>query len=141
MTLDAALAGRTFAAEAPYVVSRERIAEFSRAIGVDPASDPVDDPETAPFTFPMVVAFALMSRLMNDPSVGIELRNVVHRDQRIDQVRPVMAGDALVGRLIVDSVRAAAGVDLIATRTDVFTVDGEAVCTATATLVHRGGGS
>ena len=86
----------------------------------------------------MVVAFALMGRLMTDPSVGIELRNVVHRDERIDQVRPVRAGDALVGVLTVDSVKAAAGVDMIATRTDISTVDGEAVCTATATLVHRG---
>jgi acyl dehydratase len=118
-------------------VSAEKIAEFAAAIGAEPEGNP----GCAPFTFPMVVAFGLMGRLMTDPSVGIELRNVVHRDERIDQVRPVHAGDALVGSLTVDSVRAAAGVDMIATRTDISTVDGEVVCTATATLVHRGAGA
>lgn len=134
MSLDPSLTGRTFTTDAPYHVSAEKIAEFAAAIGAGSAGSP----ETAPFTFPMVVAFGLMGRLMTDPSVGIELRNVVHRDERIDQIRPVRAGDALVGSLTVDSVRAAAGVDMIATRTDISTVDGEAVCTATATLVHRG---
>lgn len=134
MALDPALAGRVYAAEAPYTVSREKIAEFAEALGIEPG----DDPDTAPFTFPMVVAFGLMSRLMTDPGVGIELRDVVHRDERIEQRRPIRAGDALVGTLTVESVRAAAGVDLIATRTDITTVDGEAVCTATATLAHRG---
>jgi MaoC dehydratase-like protein len=134
MALDPALSGRTFATATPYYVSAEKIAEFSAAIG----AEPLESPEVAPFTFPMVVAFALMGELMTDSSVGIELRNVVHRDERIDQTRPVRAGDRLVGTLTVVSVRAAAGVDLIATRTDISTVDGEHVCTATATLVHRG---
>jgi hypothetical protein len=135
MALDPALAGRTFTTPVPYHVSAEKIAEFAAAIGA--GAD--EDPERAPYSFPMVVAFGLMGQLMTDPIVGIELRNVVHRDQRIDQVRPVRAGDALRGTLTVDSVRAAAGVDMIATRTEVSTVDGEPVCTATATLVHRGG--
>jgi hypothetical protein len=134
MALDPALAGRSFATAAPYRVSSEKIAEFTAAIGADPE----ERPDIAPLTFPMVVAFGLMGALMTDPSVGIELRHVVHRDERIDQSRPVRAGDVLVGTLTVDSVRSAAGVDLIATRTDIATVDGEAVCTATATLVHRG---
>lgn len=133
MALDPALSGRSFATAVPYQVSAEKIAEFAAAIGADPE----ERPETAPFTFPMVVAFGLMGRLMTDPSVGIELRNVVHREERIDQVRPVRAGDLLVGTLTVDSVRAAAGVDMIATSTEISTVDGEAVCTATGTLVYR----
>ena len=137
MSLDPALTGRSFTAVAPYHVSAEKIAEFAAAIG----AEPTDDGEQAPFTFAMVVAFRLMGRLMSDPSVGIELRHVVHRDQRIEQQRPIRAGDVLTGTLTVDSVRAAAGVDMIATRTEISTVDGEAVCTATATLVHRGGDS
>ncbi len=134
MALDPALAGRSYATLAPYYVSAEKIAEFREAIGAAPE----DDPDTAPFVFPMVVAFALTTQLINDPSVGIDLRNVVHRDERIDQVRPVRAGDQLVGTLTVDSVRSAAGVDLVATRSEIATTHGAAVCTATAMLVHRG---
>lgn len=136
MPLDPSLAGRTFTAATPYDVSREKIAEFRRAIGADSP----DVGETAPFTFPMVVAFMAMDRLMGDPSVGIELRNVVHRDERIEQARPIRAGDSLIATLTVDGVRTAAGVDLIATRTEISTTGGEAVCTASATLAHRGAG-
>src|SRR3954447_25214140 len=125
MALDPELTGRSFTSEAAYHVSAEKIAEFAEAIGADPGSPPSD----APFTFPMVVAFGLMSRLMTDPSVGIQLRNVVHRDERIEQVRPIRAGDVLVGTLTVDSVRAAAGIEMIATSTAISTTAGEPVCT------------
>src|SRR6478735_8123682 len=121
MALDPALTGRTFTTAAPYHVSAEKIAEFGAAIGAEQD----ETPGNAPFTFPMVVAFGLMGSLMTDPSVGIELRNVVHRDERIEQVRPVRAGDELVGVLTVDGVKAAAGVDMIATSTVISTVDGE----------------
>lgn len=131
MPLDPGLAGRTFTADDPYPVTAERIAEFARAVQADP------EDAAAPLSFAMVVAFGLMTQLMVDPTVGIELRNVVHRDERIEQQRPIRAGDRLVGRLTVDSLRSAAGVDLIGTTTSIETVEGEHVCTATATLVHR----
>jgi acyl dehydratase len=86
-----------------------------------------------------VVAFRAMTQLMTDPDVGIELHNVVHGDQRFEQSRPVRAGDELVARISVDSLRNAAGMDMIGTRTDIATTQGEQVATAFATLVHRSG--
>jgi hypothetical protein len=136
MPLDPELAGRTFAPTAPYTVSREKIAEFSSAIG----ADPIDDDNVAPLTFPIVVAFGAMTQLMTDPDVGIELHNVVHGDQRFEQTRPIRSGDVLTATITIDSLRAAAGMDMIGTRTEVATTEGEPVCTAYATLVHRGGG-
>jgi N-terminal half of MaoC dehydratase len=135
MALDPGLAGRTFAPTAPYAVSREKIAEFAQAIG----AEPIDDNTVAPLTFPIVVAFAAMTQLMTDPDVGIELHNVVHGDQRFEQSRPVRCGDVLTATITIDTLRAAAGMDMIGTRTEVDTVDGEHVCTAFATLVHREG--
>ncbi len=134
MPLDPGLAGRTFESTAPYAVSREKIAEFSTAIG----AAPLDGNDVAPLTFPIVVAFEAMTRLMTDPDVGIELRNIVHGDQRFEQTRPIRAGDVLTATISIESLRAAAGVDMIGTRTEVATVDGEHVATAFATLVHRG---
>jgi len=135
MPLDPSLAGRTFAPTAPYTVSREKIAEFNTAIG----AEPIDDGATAPLTFPIVIAFGAMTALMTDPDVGIELHNVVHGDQRFEQQRPIRAGDELVGTITIDTLRAAAGMDMIGTRTEVATTTGEPVATAFATLVHRGG--
>lgn len=135
MPLDPALAGRTFEPTPPYRVSREKIVEFSAAIG----AQPLDDGHTAPVTFPIVIAFGAMTRLMTDPDVGIELHNVVHGDQRFEQARPIRAGDELVGTITIDTLRAAAGMDMIGTRTEIATTDGEPVATAFATLVHRAG--
>lgn len=137
MPLDPSLAGRTFAPTAPYTVSREKIAEFTSAIG----ADPIDGGDTAPLTFPIVIAFGAMTQLMTDPDVGIELHNVVHGDQRFEQKRPIRVGDELIGTITIDTLRAAAGMDMIGTRTEIATTDGEAVATAFATLVHRGGAS
>jgi acyl dehydratase len=87
-----------------------------------------------------VVAFAAMQRLMTEPDVGIELHNVVHRDQAFEQARPVRPGDVLTATLTVESLRQAAGTDLIATRTEITDAAGEVVSTARATLAHRASG-
>lgn len=132
MPVDAALAGRTFPPTEPYTVSREKILEFARATG----SEYHDGP--APATFPIVVAFAAMTALMEDPEVGIALQRVVHGDQRFVHARPVVAGDRLTATLTVDSLRQIGGADIIGTRSEITDADGSPVCTAFATLVHRG---
>jgi N-terminal half of MaoC dehydratase len=137
MPVDPELVGRTFPPTAPYLVSREKIAEFTSAI----RAEPLEGGDTAPLTFPFVVAFRAMTALMTDPDVGIALHNVVHGEQRFQQTRPVKAGDELVATLTVDSVRAAAGMDMIGTRTEVTSSSGEHVATAFALLLHRGGQS
>ena len=137
MPLDPELAGRTFAATTPYVVSREKIAEFTSAIN----GEAIDGGDTAPLTFAIVVAFRAMTKLMTNPDVGIDLHNVVHGEQRFQQTRPIRSGDELVATLTIDSVRAAAGMDMIGTRTEVTSTSGEHVSTAFALLLHRGGES
>jgi acyl dehydratase len=132
MAVDPALAGRTFPPTEPYTVSREKVLEFARATGSD------FDGSTAPATFPIVVAFAAMTALMEDPEVGIALHRVVHGDQRFTYTRPVRVGERLSARLTVDSLRQIGGADIIGTRSEITDEQGEPVCTAFATLVHRG---
>jgi acyl dehydratase len=132
MAVDASLSGRTFPPTPPYVVSRERIVEFAAATGS------TYDGGAAPATFPIVVAFAAMTGLMEDPSVGISLHRVVHGEQRFTYTRPVVAGDELSATLTVDSLRQIGGADIIGTRSEIVDGDGRPVCTAFATLVHRG---
>jgi acyl dehydratase len=145
MPLAPDLDGREFAPTPPLDVSRSQIAAFADAIGAD---DPVHHDVgaahaaghldvIAPPTYPMVVAFRAMSAFMADPDVGIELRNVVHSEQRFEIRRPIRAGDVLTATIGVDGVRQAAGTALISTRSTVRTVDGDVVCVAYATLAHR----
>ena len=134
MTVEASLAGRTFPPTEPYVVTRERLVEFAHATGS------TYDGGAAPATFPIVVAFGAMTALMEDPSVGISLRRVVHAEQRFTYTRPVVAGDELTATLTVDTLRQISGADIIGTRSEVTDADGGHVCTAFATLMHRGEG-
>ena len=134
MAVDSALVGRTFPPTEPYTVSREKVLEFARATGSE------FDGRTAPATFPIVVAFSAMTALMEDPEVGIALHRVVHGEQRFTYTRPVLVGDRLTATLTVDSLRQIGGADIIGTRSEVTDEQGEAVCTAFATLVHRGEG-
>ncbi len=132
MAVDSSLSGRTFPPTEPYAVSREKILEFAKATGS------TYDGTAAPVTFPIVVAFAAMTGLMEDPSVGISLHHVIHGDQRFTYTRPVVAGDVLSATLTVDTLRRLGGADIIGTRSEVVDAHGEPVCTAFATLVHRG---
>jgi acyl dehydratase len=132
MAVDASLAGRTFPPTPPYAVSEERVVEFARATGS------TYDGDAAPVTFPIVVAFSAMTALLEDPSVGISLHRVVHGEQRFTYTRPVVVGDTLTATLTVDTLRQIGGADIIGTRSEIADADGHPVCTAFATLVHRG---
>jgi N-terminal half of MaoC dehydratase len=132
MAVDASLAGRTFPPTPPYAVSEERVVEFAEA------TESVYEGDAAPVTFPIVVAFRAMTALLEDPSVGISLHRVVHGEQRFTYTRPVVVGDTLVATLTVDTLRQIGGADIIGTRSEIADADGHPVCTAFATLVHRG---
>lgn len=133
MPVDASLVGRTFPPTRPLEVTEERVAAFAAATGT-----PYTAGGPAPATFPIVVAFAAMQELMGDPEVGIELHRVVHGSQKFVHTRPVVAGDVLSAELSVTSVRQVAGTDIIGTSSAITDAGGQPVCTAEATLVHRG---
>ncbi len=132
MPVDSSLAGRTFPPTPPYDVTAERVAAFAGATGTA-----YDEGDPAPATFPIVVSFAAMQALMEDPDVGIELSNVIHGEQRFGYQRPVVVGDRLSAALTVDTLRQIGGADIIGTTSAITDADGTLVCTAKATLVHR----
>jgi acyl dehydratase len=131
--VDPALIGRSFGPTAAHDVTDDHLAAFAAATGTPYAAG-----GPAPATYPIVVAFEAMTALMADGTVGIELRRVVHGEQRFSHVRPIVAGDRLQATLKVDSVRTIAGTDIIGTTSAITDADGSLVCTAKATLVHRG---
>jgi acyl dehydratase len=128
-------------------VGREKIREFAEAVGARDAAH--IDPEAAkargyrdviaPPTFAVLVAQRCDRQFIADPEAGIDYARLVHGEQRFVHHRPITAGDEIVGVLTVDSVRSAGGSSMVTTRTELSTVDGEPVCTATSTVVIRGG--
>jgi acyl dehydratase len=146
MALDPGLVGRSYPPSAVYEVGREKIAEFATALGdPDPAyRDPAaaralgHADVIAPPTFAIVLSLGAGHVVVEDPEVGIDYSRVVHGEQRFTHHRPVRAGDRLVATATIDAVKTVAGNDMLTTRVDLTTEDGEPVCTTRSMLVARG---
>jgi acyl dehydratase len=146
MPLDQSFVGRVYAPTAPYEVGREKIREFADAIG--DANPAYRDPDAAkalgypdviaPPTFAIIVTSRAAHQVIMDPELGVDYSRVVHGEQRFVHTRPIRAGDALTVVVTVETIRSAAGNDIVSTRGDVSTVDGEPVLSAYGTLVVRG---
>ncbi|HEY0246768.1 MAG TPA: MaoC family dehydratase N-terminal domain-containing protein [Gryllotalpicola sp.] len=146
MPINPELQGRTLPPTDPYLVGREKVREFSRAVF---ATNPVNlDPAAAqaagyadvvaPPTFPIVIQQLTLDRLLSEPDTGIDFGRVVHGDQRFSYTRPIVAGDELTGRLTVTSVKSLAGNAMVSAETVITASDGSHVVTASSTLVVRG---
>ena len=143
MAIDPSNIGRRFPPTAPYGVECELIRAYADAIGADhPAYfDPaaaralgyVD--VIAPPTFAIVLTFAANLPILEE--FGIALKNLLHGSQRFEYLRPIRAGDRLICVVTIDGIRAVDGADVLTTRGDVSTVDGEPVVTAWCSLVIR----
>ena len=143
--VNAEFAGRQYPPTPPYEVGREKIREFAEVVGPHPVHT---DPEAAraagyrdviaPPTFAVIVAQRCDAQLVLDPEAGIDFSRVVHGEQSFVHHRPITAGDRLVAVLHVDAVRSAGGHSMVTTRSEITTEGGEAVCTATSTIVVRG---
>jgi acyl dehydratase len=146
MPLDQSFVGRTYPPTEPYLVGREKIREFARAIGATDAE--YHDVEAAqargytdvvaPPTFPVIVTMGSSKQFIEDPELGLDYSRVVHGDQKFTYVRPVVAGDWLVCRNTIEEITSRAGHDFLTTRTEVVTQAGEPVLTAWSKLVQRG---
>ena len=107
------LQGRVFPPTSPYLVGREKIREFARAVlATSPLNFDVDAARAAghadlvaPPTFPVVVQESTLAQLLAEPDAGIDFSRVVHGDQRFSYTRPVVAGDELTATLTVSSVK------------------------------------
>ncbi|MEP7035916.1 MAG: MaoC family dehydratase N-terminal domain-containing protein [Actinomycetota bacterium] len=147
MAVNTGFTGRTYPATAPYSVGRAKIREFAEAVGAgdrvhtDPlvAQDRGYRDVVASPTFAILIAQLCDRQLIEDPEAGIDFSRVVHGEQRFVHHRPITAGDQIVGVLTVDSVKLVGGHAMVTTRSELSTTEGEPVCTATSTLVIRGG--
>jgi acyl dehydratase len=140
------LQGRVFPPTAPYLVGREKIREFSRAVlSTNPINLDVDAARAAghadlvaPTTFPVVVQEATLAQLLAEPDAGIDFSRVVHGEQRFTYTRAIVAGDELTATLTVSSVKSLGGHNMVTADSDIVDADGKHVVTAISTLVVRG---
>jgi acyl dehydratase len=140
--------GRTYPPTEVYSVGREKIREFAKALGeTSPCFFDVESARAlgypdliAPPTFAIVITMQAGGQVVHDPELGLDYTRVVHGEQRFVQHRPIFAGDEITSTVSVDSIRSAAGNDMITVKTLVHAADGELVSTVFSLLVSRGVG-
>jgi acyl dehydratase len=145
MPLNPTFAERAYPATAPYLVGREKIREFAAAVGdAGPASHDLAAARAlghadlvATPTFAVALTMQAEGQVMFDPELGLDMTRVLHREQTFDHRRPLRAGDEVTVTVAVASIDEVGGHDLLTLVSDVRTVAGEQVCTATSTLVCR----
>ncbi|MBK8461670.1 MAG: MaoC family dehydratase N-terminal domain-containing protein [Nigerium sp.] len=135
MPISDAQVGRAYPATAPYLVSREKIAEFADAVGdANPAyrgSAPI-----APPTFAAVLAARAWDGLFADPELDMKLAQTIHADQSFRWTRPLRAGDEVTATLRIDKLRARGASAFVTVAVTLATTDSEAICEAVSTLLH-----
>lgn len=137
------LVGRVFPPTDLYLVGREKVREFARAVfATDPSHT---DPEAAralgyadvvaPPTFAMVIQDLTLQQLLAEPDSGIALERTIHAEQRFRYTRPIVAGDELRASLSVVGVRAVGGNAMVTSEAEITDAAGEHVVTATSVLL------
>ena len=148
MAINQEFIGRTYPPTEVYSVGREKIREFASALGdTAPCFFNVESARAlgypdliAPPTFAIAVTMQAGGQVVHDPELALDYTRVVHGEQRFVQHRPIFAGDEITSTVSVDSIRSAAGNDMITVKAEVHATDGELVSTVYSLLVSRGVG-
>ncbi|MCU1514511.1 MAG: hypothetical protein JWO10_1601 [Microbacteriaceae bacterium] len=146
MSVNPELQGRVFLPTPPYLVGREKIREFAKAVfATNPVNFDVEAARAAgysdivaPTTFPVVVQGLTLDQLLAEPDAGIDFARVVHGDQRFTYTRPIVAGDELTATLTVASIKTLGGHSMVTTESAMVDATGAHVVTTISTLVVRG---
>ena len=146
MPVNPELDGRVFPPTPPYLVGREKVREFARAVqstnplhlDPDAASAAGYSDVVAPPTFAVAVQEATLAQLLSEPDAGIDFSRVVHGEQRFSYSRPIVAGDELTATLTVTGIKSLGGNAMVTAESSMTDATGAHVVTATSTLVVRG---
>lgn len=146
MAVNPDIQGRVFPPTAPYLVGREKLREFARAVlSTNPINFDVAAAQAAGHadivaapTFPVVVQEATLAQLLAEPDAGIDFSRVVHGEQRFSYTRAIVAGDELTATLSISSVKSLGGHTMVTADSDIVDASGAHVVTAISTLVIRG---
>lgn len=132
-----------------YLVGREKIREYARAIQCD---DPISHSEeaakaagypdvVAPLTFIAIPGRQVQLDIFRNFDVGINIARVIHRDQKITYHRPICAGDKLYFDSWLDSVIESHGTIISTLRSEVTDADDKPVMTTVVTMIGEAAGA
>jgi acyl dehydratase len=147
MALKADIRGMIWKYPDTYVVGREQVRQYAKAVKADdPASHDKDaaaalghDNIVAPLTFMSIFAVMIQTHFFQNVDIGLETLQIVQVDQKFLFHQPIKAGDELTGTMYVLSVDERFGADIVTTRNVVARPDGEVVMESYTTMMgHEG---
>ena len=122
--------GRTFDSADLVTVTQSDIDTFAAVIGET-------DTGVAPPTFSIRITLSQFESILTKPEIGVDWQRLVHGDQKFEIYRPVIAGDTFKCSATIETLRVAAGNEIISVRSDLHN-GSELVVSSWATLVVRG---
>ena len=148
MSIASEIIGTHFRYPDYYLVGREKIREFAKAIQ---SEDPLHFDEeaakaagysdvVAPLTFIAIPGRQVQLEIFRNFDVGINLARVIHRDQKILYHRPIVAGDKLYFDSYLDSVIESHGTVISELRSEVTDQNGDPVMTTVVTMIGEANG-
>lgn len=145
--LDLSYQGREFPAFT-FEVERSKIKELCMAIGdsnplfldKEHAQKAGYEDTPASLTFPTLMNFwgypEIWTRMTE---MGIDVKKLLHAKEEYEYFSPIYPGDRIVGKVIVDSMRASSAMDMV-TFKSIYVREGKEVLTAKMTIVVPKGG-
>ncbi|MGY0498205.1 fused (3R)-hydroxyacyl-ACP dehydratase subunits HadA/HadB [Nocardia sp. FBN12] len=137
--------GQSYRSSDCYVVGREKIREFARAVqddhpvhrSEDAAHDHGYSGLVAPLTFVSVPAFLAQIEMFDRVAQAYDLSQIMQTDHSLVFHRPILAGDALRFEVELESARKAFGGDIFCFKCSVTDQHGDEVVTTRTSFVGR----
>ena len=128
-----------------FVVGREQLREFARAVKCDhpafydeyAAAELGYDEIVAPLTFVTILAKYVQMDFFRHVDLGMEDLVIVQVEQRFVFYKPILAGDKLWARMDVESVNERFGADIVVTKNICTNYDGDVVMESYTTLMGQ----
>ena len=122
--------GRTFKGVDQVTVTQSEIDLFAAVLGET-------DTTVAPPTFSIRISLSQYESILTQPEIGVNWSRLVHGDQKFEIFRPIVAGDVFTCSATIETLRVAAGNEIISVRSDLHNGP-ELVVSSWSTLVVRG---
>ena len=121
--------GRTFKGAETITVSQSQINSFASVLGETNTT-------VAPPTFSIRISLSQYESILTKPEIGVDWTRLVHGDQKFEIFRPIVAGDVFKCSATIETLRVAAGNEIISVRSDLHNGT-ELVVSSWSTLVVR----
>jgi acyl dehydratase len=137
------LIGSHYRAPDYFQVGREKIREFALAVKDDHPTHFSEDEAAAagypvlvaPLTFLAIAGRKVQLEIFTKFSIPINIARIMHRDQKFQYHRPILAHDKLYFDTYLDSVIESHGAVIVEIRSEVTDAEGKPVVTSVVTML------